>query len=229
MFIGFGKSIKVKMVWPMATANLSLESIKDNYFASTITLEAQNNYCSHQENLYVAILRMCGATHLIETKKLASEVQFLHHNILAGFPPNIFVIVINMHSNEFSGILQHTGGHTGGTNTTIMEILLLWMGSGTLPFVISNTVRSFMMEIGVFGQKDVWAGLTQMLTTSNDFLGYTTAVVVCKPLSVVKSLRIVLEFAPLGLSSRLAQSKDVIHLRWTCASSIRKQKCISVA
>jgi hypothetical protein len=44
--------------------------------------------------------------------------------------------------------------------------------------MVSNTVRSFMMEMGVFGRKDVWAGVCQQLATSNDFLEYTTAVVV---------------------------------------------------
>ncbi|KAG1761232.1 hypothetical protein EDD22DRAFT_847910 [Suillus occidentalis] len=249
----------------MAIVNLSLESMKDDYLASAITLEAQNHYRSHQENvstiifaiscnadladhyqLYVAALRMRGAAHLIESKKLAPGVQFLHRNILAGFPPNVFVVV-DTHSDEFSGMLQHTGGHTGGTNTTITEILQAYLGndfvtgmkasataarndttarktlngkapwcdltakarggqrglfmvscdpairvshhfekvkalidggSVTLPSLISNTVCSFMMEMGVFGQKDVWAGLTQMLTISNDFLEYIIAVVV---------------------------------------------------
>lgn len=60
----------------------------------------------------------------------------------------------------------------------MVDFVLAFGGSGTLPSMISNTVRSFMMEMGVFGRKDVWAGLTQMLATSNDFLEYTTAVVV---------------------------------------------------
>jgi hypothetical protein len=35
-----------------------------------------------------------------------------------------------------------------------------------------------MMEIGVFGRTDVWAGLCDLLASSNEFLDYTTAVVV---------------------------------------------------
>lgn len=70
---------------------------------------------------------MHSTTHVIESKKLAPGVQFLHHNILAGFLPNIFVVV-DTHSDEFSGMLQHTGGHTGGINTTIMEILQAYLG-----------------------------------------------------------------------------------------------------
>ncbi|KAG2335998.1 hypothetical protein BDR05DRAFT_953664 [Suillus weaverae] len=256
VFIGFGKRIKVKLAWPMAIVNLSLESMKDDYLASAITLEAQNHYRSHPENLYVSALRMRGAAHMIESRKLAPGIQFCHRNIVAGFPPNVFVVV-DTHSDEFSGMLQHTGGHTGGTNATITEILKAYLGkefvtamkasadaarndttvcktfngkapwcdvtakarggrrglfmvscgpairvshhfeevkalvdsdvvdfvlafggSGTLPSMISNTVRSFMMEMGVFGRKDVWEGLCQMLATSNDFLEYTTAVVV---------------------------------------------------
>jgi hypothetical protein len=146
LFIGFGKRLKVKMAWPMAIVNLSLESMKDEYLANAITLEAKNHYRSYPENvstivfaipcntdladhfqLYVADLRMRGAAHVIESKKLAPAVQFLHHNILAGYPTNVFVVV-DTHSDEFSGMLQHTGGHTGGTNTTITEILQAYLG-----------------------------------------------------------------------------------------------------
>ncbi|KIK35615.1 hypothetical protein CY34DRAFT_16908 [Suillus luteus UH-Slu-Lm8-n1] len=263
------------IAWPMTIVNLSLESMKDKYLISAITLEAQNHYRSHLKNvnaivfaipcntdladhfqLYVATIRMCGATHVIESKKLAPRVQFLYCNILAGFLPNVFVVV-DTHSDEFSGMLQHTGGHTDGTNTIITEILqaylgkdfvtrmktlvivarndttmrktlngkapwcdftantrggwrglfmvscgpairmshhfeevkalvdgdvvdfvLTFKGCGTLPSMISNTVRSFIMEMGVFGRKDVWASLTQILATFNDFLKYTTAIVV---------------------------------------------------
>jgi hypothetical protein len=150
VFIGYGRRNKVKMVWPMAIINLSLESMKDDYLAATITLEAKNHYRSHPKNvskivmalscttdqanhcqLYVAALRMRGAAHVIESKKLETVMQFFASNIHSGFPPNVFV-VIDTHSDEFSGMLQHTGGHTGGTNTTITEILQAYLGEECL-------------------------------------------------------------------------------------------------
>ncbi|KAG2339798.1 hypothetical protein BDR05DRAFT_950951 [Suillus weaverae] len=122
----FEKRTKVKLAWPMAIINLSLESMKNGYLISAITLKVQNHYRSHPKNLYVSALQMYSVAHIIESKKLAPEIQFCHCNILAGFLPNVF-IVINTHSNKFSGMLQLTGGHTGDTNTTIMEILQAYL------------------------------------------------------------------------------------------------------
>lgn len=56
--------------------------------------------------------------------------------------------------------------------------MLAFGGSGTLPSIISGTVRSLLLEIGVFGQTDVWSALCQVLAANNDLLDYTTAVLV---------------------------------------------------
>jgi hypothetical protein len=47
-----------------------------------------------------------------------------------------------------------------------------------LPSTVASAVRSFVTEIGVFGRTDIWPALCDMLAASNDFLDYTTAVVV---------------------------------------------------
>jgi hypothetical protein len=222
---------------------------------------------------------MRGGAHKSEAKKLAPGVKFIDRNIKAGFPPNTF-LVVDTHSDEYTGMLQHTGGHTGGTNTTITEILLAYLGegfvknmkrssdaarsdrtvkktlngstpwcdltpsarggcrglfmvscgpairvshhfdavkslvqecvfcclhvklsltafilysyfysdivdfvlafggSGTLPSTVSSTVRSLIMDTGVFGRTDIWSSLCEMVASSNDFLDYTTAVVI---------------------------------------------------
>jgi len=70
---------------------------------------------------------MRGGAHKSESKKLAPGAIFMDRNIKAGFPPNTF-LVVDTHSDEYSGMLQHTGGHTGGTNTTITEILNAYLG-----------------------------------------------------------------------------------------------------
>jgi hypothetical protein len=226
---------------------------------------------------------MRGGAHKSESKKLAPGAIFMDRNIKAGFPPNTF-LVVDTHSDEYSGMLQHTGGHTGGTNTTITEILnaylgeefvkamkrssdaarsdktvkktvngntpwcdltpnarggwrglfmvscgpairvshhfeavkdlvekyvcrylleepmltllfsfiffyfiffsnvvdfvLAFGGSGTLPSTVSNTVRSLVVDTGVFGRTDIWSAVCEMVASSHDFLDYTTAVVV---------------------------------------------------
>ncbi|KAG2029999.1 hypothetical protein BDR03DRAFT_1017659 [Suillus americanus] len=67
------------------------------------------------------------AAHAAESKKLGPTVGFINRNIKAGFPPNTFLFV-DTHSDEYTGMLQHTGGHSGGTNTTITEILMAYLG-----------------------------------------------------------------------------------------------------
>ncbi|KAG2335983.1 hypothetical protein BDR05DRAFT_1006280 [Suillus weaverae] len=255
-FIGFGRRKKVKMAWPMAIINLNLESMKDDYLALTVKLEVENHYRSFPNNVFVSTLRMRGAAHISESKKLAPGVEFMRRNIKAGFPPNTFVI-IDTHSDEYTGMLQHTGGHTGGTSTTVSEIMMAYLGneflsgmqaastaarcdqtasktvsgkepwcnltarvrggwrgvfmvscgpairvshhfeevkalvrnhfvdfvlafggSGTLPSMVATTVRTFLLEIGVFGRTDVWSALCDTLASSNDLLDYTTAVLV---------------------------------------------------
>jgi hypothetical protein len=70
-----------------------------------------------------------------------------------------------------------------------VDFVVAFGGSGTLPSMISNTVRSFISEIGVFGRSDVWPALCEMLASSNDILDYTTVVVMYA--DTVKGQRVV--------------------------------------
>ncbi|KAG1847025.1 hypothetical protein DFJ58DRAFT_843341 [Suillus subalutaceus] len=255
-YVGFGRRKRVKMDWPMAIVNLNLESMKDDYLATTVKVELEDYYRMHPHNLFIQTLHMRGSAHVSESRKLANGLEFMRGNISRGFPPNTFIIV-DTHSDEFTGMLQHTGGHTGGTNTTITEIVEAYLGtdflkcmgeasdaarsddstlttakstkpwcdltakarggwrglllvscgpairvshhfesvlqlvksnqfevvvgfggSGTLPSMVSHTVRSFIVETGVFGRTDPWSAICHMLTSNHDVLDYTTAVVV---------------------------------------------------
>jgi hypothetical protein len=50
-FIGFGRRKKVKTAWPMALINLNLESMKDDYLAKSVILEAENHFRSYEDNV----------------------------------------------------------------------------------------------------------------------------------------------------------------------------------
>lgn len=50
-YIGFGQRKKVKMAWPMAVVNLNLESMKDDYLATTVKIELENHYRMHPHNV----------------------------------------------------------------------------------------------------------------------------------------------------------------------------------
>jgi hypothetical protein len=179
-FIGFGRRKKVKMTWPMAVINLSLESMKDDYLAAAITLEAQNHYRSNPANvsttvghlmsitdkshgfqLYVSALHMRGAAHVVESRKLAPGMEFFRRNFRAGFPPNVF-IVIDTHSDEFSGMLQHTGGHSGGTSTTITEIIQAYLGEEFMAMMRASATRARndTTVLKTLNGKTPWCNLT---------------------------------------------------------------------
>lgn len=140
--------------------------MKDNYLASAITLEVQNHYQFHPENvntilftilcntdetnncqLYESVFQMYATTHVTKSKTLATAIQFFYCNILARCPSNVFII-INIHSDKFSGMLQYTGGHTGDTNTTIKEIIQAYLED---EFVVemkalANTARNLKIS-----------------------------------------------------------------------------------
>jgi hypothetical protein len=63
-------------------------------------------------------------------------------------------------------------------SSNLVDFVIGFGGSGTLPSMVSNAVRSIVIELGVFGGTDVWQAICEILVCSNDFLDYTTAVVV---------------------------------------------------
>ncbi|KAG2062431.1 hypothetical protein BDR04DRAFT_1123945, partial [Suillus decipiens] len=62
--------------------------------------------------------------------------------------------------------------------SNLVDFVLAFGGSGTLPSMISGFVRSLLLEIAVFGVTDVWSALCHVLATNNDLLDYTTVVLV---------------------------------------------------
>ncbi|KAG0693084.1 hypothetical protein DFH29DRAFT_881739 [Suillus ampliporus] len=111
--LGYWIRQKVKTTWLMAILSLSLKSMKDDYLGLM---------------LFIQGLHMCMDVHVSDSRKLTEGLDFMKHNIKAGFPPNTFTI-INTHSNKYSRMLQHTGGHTSGTNTIITEIMTMYLGN----------------------------------------------------------------------------------------------------
>ncbi|KAG2046979.1 hypothetical protein BDR06DRAFT_977095 [Suillus hirtellus] len=56
------------------------------------------------------------------------------------------------------------------------DFVLGFGGSGTSASQISHTVRSLIVETGVFGQTDPWSALRDILTSNHQVLDYTTVV-----------------------------------------------------
>ncbi|KAG1718105.1 uncharacterized protein EDB91DRAFT_1258893 [Suillus paluster] len=159
--LGYWIRKKVKMAWPMAIVSLSLESLKDDYLASTVRCEVEYHYRDNRENLFVKELHMRAGAHVTQSRKLAEGVSFMKRNVEAGFPPNTFVIV-DTHSDEYSGMLQHTGGHTGGTNTTITEIVTAYLGEEFLKGTANASLAASSDETVVTTKagKEPWCKLT---------------------------------------------------------------------
>jgi hypothetical protein len=70
---------------------------------------------------------MKSGAHTKESRRLAFPSQFITASILENIPSNTFVIM-DTHSDEYTGMLQHTGGSSGGTNTTAAEIIEAYLG-----------------------------------------------------------------------------------------------------
>ncbi|KAG1868953.1 hypothetical protein DFJ58DRAFT_723360 [Suillus subalutaceus] len=145
----------------MAIINLSLESMKDDYLAATVKLEAENYYQLMPDKLFVSTLRMCSGAHVSVLKKLAPGLQFLWDNTATGFPPNTF-IVINTHSDEWTGMLQHTGGSAGGTSTSIGEIPMVYLGEECLDALMRLLIaaRSHKTEHKMVNGRAPWCNLS---------------------------------------------------------------------
>ncbi|KAG1721315.1 uncharacterized protein EDB91DRAFT_1256570 [Suillus paluster] len=159
--LGYWIRQKVKMTWPMVVVNLSLESMKDDYLGLTVRCDIDNHYRDHKDNLSIESLHMRRNAHGHESRKLVPSIEFVQRNTKAGFPPNTFVI-IDTHSDEYSGMLQHTGGHSGGTNTTITEITAAYLGAELLQSMgdASRAARHHKTEITTKSGKKPWCDLS---------------------------------------------------------------------
>ncbi|KAG1740747.1 uncharacterized protein EDB91DRAFT_1081845 [Suillus paluster] len=155
--------------------------------------------------LFVKDLHMHGGAHVSQSRKLAEGVSFMKCNIEAGFPPNTFIIM-DTHSDEYSGILQHTGGHTGSTNTTITGIVTAYLGEEFLKGTANTSLaarsdetvvttktgeepwckltpnarggRRVLMLCGMFGATDVWVSFWDLIAANQGILDCTTTVLV---------------------------------------------------
>lgn len=70
---------------------------------------------------------MKAGAHEKQSRLLKIPSDFITTSILENVPSNTFVIM-DTHSDEYTGMLQHTGGASGGTNTTAAEIIQAYLG-----------------------------------------------------------------------------------------------------
>jgi hypothetical protein len=96
----------------------------------------ETDLCIRQ--LTTATLCMKSGAHTKESRRLAFPSQFITTSILENIPSNTFVIM-DTHSDEYTGMLQHTGGSSGGTNTTAAEIIEAYLGK---PFLKAMKMAS---------------------------------------------------------------------------------------
>ncbi|KAG1725722.1 uncharacterized protein EDB91DRAFT_1254660 [Suillus paluster] len=162
---GFSMRKKVKMTWPMAVVHLSLESTMNDYIGLTVKHDLDSHYRDNGKNLLFQSLYMRpgvheAGVHQSEARKLVPGATFMQRNIEAGFPPNTFVLV-NTHSDKYSGMLQHHGAHDGGTDTTIAEITAAYLSDFLNSMVhASHAARSDKTEITTKRGKKPWTDLT---------------------------------------------------------------------
>jgi hypothetical protein len=142
--IGYGMRKRVKKAWPACIVHITLDSMKDNYLKHLINLDlvtqykqssanvshscsinSATNICNRQ--LTTATLAMKAGAHEKQSRLLKIPSNFITTSIMENNPSNTFVIM-DTHSDEYTGMLQHTGGASGGTNTTAAEIIEAYLG-----------------------------------------------------------------------------------------------------
>jgi hypothetical protein len=80
--------------------------------------------------LTASVLMRKGA-HVAEAKKLTPAANFLERSVDDGMPANTFVI-LDTHSDELTGHLQHCGGINNPMHTTVGELLTSYLGQPLL-------------------------------------------------------------------------------------------------
>ncbi|KAG1776717.1 hypothetical protein EV702DRAFT_1046040 [Suillus placidus] len=125
--IVYGMRKRVKKVWPACIVHITLDSMKDHYLKLLINLDLVTQYKHSSANLTTAALSMKAGAHLKESRRLTFPSQFVTTSTMESIPSNTFVIM-DTHSDEYTGMLQHTGRASGGTNTTAVEIIQAYLG-----------------------------------------------------------------------------------------------------
>ncbi|KAG2126263.1 uncharacterized protein EDB93DRAFT_1257638 [Suillus bovinus] len=125
--IGYGMRKRVKKAWPACIVHITLESMKDHYLKLLINLDLVTQYKHSPANLTTATLAMKAGACQQQSRMLEIPSNFITTSILENIPSNTFVIM-DTHSDEYTGMLQHTGGASGGTNTTAAEIIEAYLG-----------------------------------------------------------------------------------------------------
>ncbi|KAJ8581503.1 hypothetical protein M405DRAFT_847007 [Rhizopogon salebrosus TDB-379] len=127
VFVGYSMRNQVKMLWPLCVINISLESMKDKFIGETVRLDMESHYDAAKSRMLTASLLMRKAAQVAEVKKLSPATSFLDRSVDDGMPANTFVL-LDTHSDELTGCLQHCGGLTNPAHTKVGELLTSYLG-----------------------------------------------------------------------------------------------------
>ncbi|KAG1829563.1 hypothetical protein DFJ58DRAFT_737265 [Suillus subalutaceus] len=151
--IGYGMRKRVKKAWPACIVHITLDSMKDQYLKLLINLDLVTQYKQSSANLTTASLAMKAGAHDKQSRLLTIPSNFITTSMLENVPSNTFVIM-DTHSDEYTGMLQHTGGASGGTNTTAAEIIQAYLGKkfiAAMRFASKNAREDESVETTAMG------------------------------------------------------------------------------
>jgi hypothetical protein len=99
---------------------------------------------------------------VLTTKHKDQHVDFINKSMLEGRPCNL-IVVLDTHSNTFSGQLQASGGLTGaGTFMSLPDLVLGYVGDVTLKEMqkASEYARRYNLVLEVSPGVTPWADIT---------------------------------------------------------------------
>lgn len=117
----------------------------DGYTADVTNLEIAHRYSGFRDNvcgdiifvhtrqlmrklqLFTAVLQMKKGAQTYERNKMEAGCTLITRSIASKVPANVFMVV-DTHSQEFTGLLQHSGGNKDGGFAAVDEILAEYLG-----------------------------------------------------------------------------------------------------
>lgn len=148
------------MTWPIFILGLQLSSV-DTHVIDSALHAVRYQYDCDRTNLSSNILRMQLNTVGSSSKKLIDNVQFIKDKTMGGMPPNM-VVVIDTHSDSFSGYLQVGGGLTAPKAINVGEMIRDFVTQEVLQSMCSASTlaRSQQTELRVASGKAPWCDVS---------------------------------------------------------------------
>ena len=174
---GSGLRRRPKIPWPVLLIGIQLKNL-DSLVLKTLSATAESNYILDREHVRFRVKLLSTALTFLQlqfshvdmkkgganliVKNSHQHVNFVKKSIADGRPANL-IVVLDTHSDTFTGQLQTTGGLTGvGSNLTLPDLVRSYVGDAILQEMMhaSGVARSYHSFLEISPGVAPWADIT---------------------------------------------------------------------